>query len=111
MQKLTVGALSVAANSVSASVFAGQNGEYLPARCLVELAIVGSAAGLYETVQIGARSIVQDQYTNPSNRWPIDPDDFNIRFIGLAGEKLNVQLRNSTGGALTVNVVAKFTPV
>jgi len=108
---LTVGALSVAANTTSGNILTGKQGEYLARRSLVEVAVVGSAAGIYNTVQCGSRTIVQDQYANPSNRWPIDPDDFNIRFVGMPGEKLYVDLRISTAGALTVNCVVKVTEV
>lgn len=108
---LTVGAQSVAANSTSGNILSGKNGEYLARRSLVQIAIVGSAAGLYSTVMCGVRSIVQDQYANPSNRWPIDPDDFQVQFIGAPGEKLSVDIRNSTAGALTVNCVVKVTEV
>lgn len=108
---LTEGAKSVAANSTSGNILNGKQGEYLARRSLVQIALVGSAAGLYNTVQCGARTIVQDQYMNPSNRWPIDPDDFNIQFVGMPGEKLFIDLRNSTAGALTVNCVVKITEV
>lgn len=108
---LTDGARSVAANSTSGNILNGKNGEYLARRSLVQVAIVGSAAGIYQTVLCGSRTIVQDQYANPSNRWPIDPDDFNVQFVGLPGEKLSIDLRNSTAGALTVNTVVKITEV
>lgn len=108
---LTVGALSTAANSTSGNILAGKQGEYLARRSLVQIALVGSAAGQYNTVQCGSRTIVQDQYMNPSNRWPIDPDDFNIQFVGMPGEKLYVDVRNSTAGALTTNCVVKITEV
>lgn len=108
---LTDGAKSVAANSVSGNILSGKNGEYLPRRALVEIAGVGSASGLYTTILCGNRTIVQDQYINPSNRWPVDPDDYSVRFVGLPGEKLSVEYRNSTAGALTVNTVVKITEV
>ncbi len=105
MGMITISATSVAANTVSANLIAGNVNEILQRPSYLRFGLVGSAAGLNCTIQVGNRIIVTDQPISSANRWPIMPDDFHLEAGGMPGEKIFLTLRNTTGGALTCNVV------
>lgn len=104
-------ALSVAANAVSANVYAGKLYEFPPRPSIVRIRVSGSAAGLNATLLIGGVSIVNDQPITQSNRWPILPDDLLIQVPVRAGARLVLTFRNTTGGALTLNHVTEVLAV
>lgn len=91
--------VSVAANSVSTNVLAGQLYEFVPNGTLVTLACTGSATGLRTTL-IANIPVLNDQAISLQNRFPIIPDD--IIFSGRVRScRLVLTARNATGGALT----------
>lgn len=96
-------ALSVAANGVSANVYQGKVCEFVNRPSIVRVRVSGSAAGLNATLVIGGRVVVNDQPINSANRWPILPDDLLTEHGALAGSRLILTFRNTTGGPLTVN--------
>jgi hypothetical protein len=108
MAVMSISAFSVAANATSANVWAGNYNEFLSRPSLVRFGLVGSAAGLNTTIQIGSRIIVNDQPISGANRWPIDPDDFVIQAGGRPTERIVEVFRNTTAGALTVNAVVQI---
>jgi len=91
--------VSVAANSVSTNVVAGQLYEFVPSGTRVTLSCTGSAVGLRATL-IANIPVMNDQAINLQNRFPIIPDD--IVFQGqVRGCRLVLTARNTTAGALT----------
>lgn len=94
------GTLSVAANSVSANVLAGQLYEFLPADAQIVLSVNGAAAGLNTTFLVAGQALVNDQNINTQNRFPIIPDDILTQEQGPAGARLILTIRNTTGGAV-----------
>ena len=91
--------VSVAANSVSANVLAGQLYEFVPNGAMVTLSCAGSATGLRTTL-IANIPVINDQAINLQNRFPIVPDD--IIFSGRVRQcRLVLTARNATAGALT----------
>lgn len=91
--------VSVAANSVSTNVLAGQLYEFVPNGTNVTLAVTGSATGLRTTL-IANIPVLNDQAINLQNRFPLIPDD--ILFSGrVRACRLVLTARNTTGGALT----------
>lgn len=101
---------SIAANSVNDNVIAGNQFEFAPARSIVEFGIVASATGLEVDVLIGARSVITRMLPSLANRFAIYPDDFPLKSGAMAGERIIVRVRNTTGGALTAFTTIKFTP-
>lgn len=101
---------AVAANTVNDNVLAGNQYEFAPTRSIVEFGVVGSATGLEVDVLIGSRSIVTRMLPSIQNRFAIYPDDFPLKGAALAGERIIVRVRNTTGGALTAFVSVKFNP-
>lgn len=91
--------VSVAANSVSANVLAGQLYEFVPTGTRVTLSVTGSATGLRSTL-IANIPVMNDQAINLANRFPIIPDD--IIYTGVVRAcRLVLTARNTTAGALT----------
>lgn len=91
--------LSVAANSVSVNVLAGQLYEFVPSGLNVTVSCTGSATGLRTTFICGV-PLINDQAINLQNRFPLIPDDI-IHSGGVPGGRMVLTFRNGTGGALT----------
>lgn len=91
--------LSVAANSLSLNVLAGQLYEFIGQGTNVTFACTGSAAGLRASFTAGIPWI-QDQAINSQNRFPLIPDDIMLN-TRVPGGRLLLQFRNTTAGALT----------
>ena len=92
--------LSVAANSVSANVLAGQLYEFVPSGALVTLATTGSATGIRCTYICGV-PMVNDQAISFQNRFPILPDDIIMSNQVMGGRQV-LTFRNTTGAAIVV---------
>jgi len=96
------GSTSVAANTTSTNVLAGELFEFLPrSGGRVSLYATGSATGLRTTLLIGGRAVIQDNAIGLQNRFPVIPDDFVVKAAGGPGARLYLTFRNTTGGALT----------
>jgi hypothetical protein len=92
--------LTLAANSVSPNVLAGQLYEFVPTGTLVTLSCTGSGAGIRSTL-IANIPVLNDQAISAQNRFPIIPDD--IIFSGrVRASRLVLTFRNTTGSNLTV---------
>jgi hypothetical protein len=104
-------AFSVAANSTSQNLMAGNLYEYLDRPSIIEFGMCGSNVGLLATIMLGGQVIVQDQEISGAARYPIVPDDWIVKAAGNAGAKIYITLRNRTGGALTAWVILNITPV
>lgn len=99
--------ISVAANSVSANVLAGELYEFLPFAAIVSLYVTGSAAGLRASLSIGGAQVLEEAEVNSQNRTPIVPDDLLTQEGGRPGERLFLRFRNTTAGALTARWIVK----
>lgn len=90
--------VSVAANSVSTNVLAGQLYEFVP-ETNVTISCTGSATGLRTTFICGV-PLINDQAINLQNRFPLIPDDI-IHNGYVPGGRMILTARNTTAGALT----------
>lgn len=104
-------ALSVAANAVSANIYAGKLYEFLTRPSIIRIRASAAAAGLNFTLLVGGVAYINDQPISTSNRWPVLPDDLVGQFPGAAGARLIGTYRNTTGGAVTVNDYTEIIPV
>jgi len=91
--------VSVAANSVSTNVLAGQLYEFVAPGTNVTVSVTGSATGLRTTFICGV-PIINDQAINLQNRFPLIPDDI-ITSGPMPGGRMVLTSRNTTAGALT----------
>jgi hypothetical protein len=108
---MTDAALSVAANAVSANIYAGKLYEFIPRPSMVRVRISAAAVGLQFSLLVAGVSLVDDQAISQSNRWPILPDDLVIQAPVAAGARLVGRLRNTTGAAVTFNHVTEVLAV
>lgn len=92
---------SIAANTLSSNVLAGEEFEFVPMRSVLQLSSTGSAAGLKIFFEVGGVAVASDALIPPTNRFPIVPDDTLIQVGCRAGERLILRYLNTTGGALT----------
>lgn len=104
-------ARSVAANTSTPNILAGKQHEFATRPSLVRVASVAAAVGVNITIVIGDRAVVNDEPISSANRFPIDPDDYAFRFPARAGDRIQIFLRNTTGGALVVNTVIQLDEV
>jgi len=93
-------ATSIAADSTSANLLAGDINEFLGRASVVSLFCTGAAVGLRAQLLIGASVVIDDQPISDANRFPITPDDFLSRGGGLPGDRLTLRFRNTTAGAI-----------
>lgn len=92
---------TVVANTTSANLCAGKSAEFIKEPSIVSLSATGSAVGLFATFIVGEEVVIDDQPIPLTNRFPVVPDDTMAQGGGYPGDRVNVRLRNSTGGNLT----------
>lgn len=102
---------SVAANAKVNGVFSGQLHEYVQESSIVRIFATASAVGLNINVNVGGETIVSDQEVNAQNRMPLRPDDLVNEISALPGDRIIVDWRNTTAGALTGFVTVDIVPV
>jgi len=102
--------ISVAANSRSTNVLAGQQFEFLPARASVQLRAASAATGIRADMNLGGEQLAVDTLVPPTNRFPIAPDDTMLTTTGVKGERLFLTFRNTTAGAIVVQYVVEIMP-
>ncbi len=102
---------TVAANAIIANILTGKIHEFASRPSVVRLMITGAVAGMFTSFLIGGEAVVQDQEIGAANRFPIDPDDFFAEFGAGVGDRVVVQLRNSTGAGIVVQTVVDVSPI
>lgn len=104
---------SVAANAAVENILSGKLHEFISGMQAAQIRVFmsASAVGMNASVLVGGESFCQDQTVSNSNRFPIDPDDFLADAGGFAGDRILIGLRNTTGGAITVQTRVSITPV
>jgi len=102
---------SIAADSTSANLLAGDINEFLGRNAVVSLFCTGAAVGLRAQLLIGAAVVVDDQAISDANRFPITPDDFLSRGGGTPGDRLTLRFRNTTAGAIIARWRLAIEPV
>ncbi len=105
--------IAIAADAFSEDVLLLNNVPYVAdERQAVKMALVASATGLFIDVLVGTRDIAQNFAPSLANRFPINPDDFNIPAFGMMpGNRLKIRVRNSTGGILQLFFAILAEPV
>lgn len=102
-------ALSTAANTKSSDLISGTY--QFVGKGTITVAAKGSATGMNITVMVGGTAIVNDQpipYTGTAGT--ISVRDNVIAEQLMAGGRVECYIRNTTGGALTTDLLIGFTP-
>lgn len=103
--------VSIAANSTNPNLFTGSAFEYSRGRSALSLGVTAAATGTLVTIQSGSDVILEESPTYIKTTYPIVPDEMFYNDIMEPMDRLRVQVRNSTGGALVVRSIALVTPL
>lgn len=103
-------ALSTAANTKSADLVTGRNQYVQKGR--LQLFGKGSATGMNITLNCGGVALMDDQaipFTGTAGT--LSTNDNGLVDQVVAGGRVEIFLRNTTGGALTTDLLCTFTPM
>ena len=103
-------ALSTAANTKSADLVTGRNQYVNKGR--LQLFAKGSATGMNITLNCGGVALMDDQaipFTGTAGT--ISVNDNGLVDQVVSGGRVEIFLRNTTGGALTTDILCLFTPM
>jgi len=102
---------SIAAGA-TVDLFANSIFRYLPWNASVNIGIVQAATGCLATVLSGSDTLLQESpLPIEATAFPKVPDDMYLQDVAARGELLTANVRNTTGGAIVVRMVAQLRPV
>lgn len=108
---LIQGSVSIAANATNENVCTGSQFEFMPYNARLAFGLVASATGLLCDVYSGQDMLCESMAPSTANRFPVNPDDFNLQDVAAAGERIKVRVRNTTAGALTIFFAVNVMPL
>lgn len=103
--------VSVAANASNTNIVAGSAFEYSRGRQILSLGVTAAATGTFTTIQSGADVILEESATYIATQFPIVPDQMFYNDVMEMFDRLRINVRNSTGGAIVTRALALLTPV
>lgn len=101
--------VSVAAGTSNTNIFAGSAFEYSRGRQLLSLGVNAAATGSFITIQSGADVVLEESPPYVSTLFPIVPDQMFYNDVMEMFDRLRVQVRNPTGGAIIHRAIALLT--
>lgn len=99
---------SVAAGG-TANLFNGALYEYPKAARGVSLGTTQAATGCFTTIQSGADTVAEEFSPPILTTYPLIPDMFYFPFNQVPNQRLKVNVRNPTGGAIVNRAIAILT--
>lgn len=103
--------VSIAANSANENILSGSAFEFLRSNAVVSIGLTASATGLVANIQSGADIVLEESPLEINTGYPLIPDEMYYNDVGVAGDRLVIRVRNTTGGALTVRAIVQITNV
>jgi hypothetical protein len=103
-KEISVGAGATVENALAGSAF-----EFLRRNAIVSIGVTAAATGTFLTIQSGADIVLEESPTHVKTSFPVIPDDMYYNDVGVMGDRLVVRLRNPTGGAIIMRVLAQLT--
>ena len=82
-----------------------------PARQLSAFTPAPARSDSILTINVGGQALVADEEISGANRFPTRDQDLLAEFGALPGERIFVQARNTTAGAITSNLLVDVLPV
>jgi hypothetical protein len=101
--------VSVPANSAIENVLSGSAFEFLRGNAVVSIGVTAAATGIVVNIQSGADIVLEESAAYIKTQYPIIPDEMFYTDVGVAGDRLVVRVRNTTGGALVVRCIVQVT--
>jgi len=102
---------SVAADTFSANIIAGEANEFLAGPSVVRVFARAAVVGLRMIFQVGNEVYAQDQEIGAAAGFPTRPQDFFVEGVGGKGERIILQLRNTTGAAIIGQILIEIVQV
>lgn len=103
--------LSIAANSTVPSTINGSAFEYARGRTLLSMGFTAAATGILVTITAGADLVLEESAAYIATLFPIVPDQMFYNDIMEPMDRLRVQARNTTAGALVTRTLCLLQPV
>ena len=92
--------------TASANLFNGSAYEYARNRRVCSLAVVASATGTFATIQSGSDVVAEEFPPFVLTTMPVIPDHFHFNDTQDPGDRLKINVRNPTGGTVTLRAIA-----
>ena len=103
--------VSVAANTTNSNIVNGSAFEYARGRQLLSAGVSAAAAGVLTTITSGADVILEESACPILTRFPIVPDEMYFNDVMEMFDRLRIQMRNTTGGALVTRAAVLLQPL
>lgn len=103
--------VSVAAGATNTNIFNGSAFEYSRGRQALSLGVTAAATGTLITIQSGSDVILEESAPMVLTTMPIVPDHMYYNDIMEMFDRLRVQVRNPSGGAVVHRAIALLTPL
>lgn len=103
--------VSVAAGATNTNIFNGSAFEYSRGRQALSLGVTAAATGTLITIQSGSDVILEESAPMVLTTMPIVPDHMYYNDIMEMFDRLRVQVRNPSGGAVIHRAIALLTPL
>jgi len=88
--------------------------EFMQFNAKLDISLVqqsGAIGGVVATVNSGPDTLMEESPISFAARFPIEPDDYFLHDLAAASDRLKIQLRNTSGGPLTVVTALQITPL
>lgn len=102
----TVGAGLTNSNLLSGSAF-----EFARARSIASIGLTASATGSFITINSGADVILEESPPYEAVVFPIVPDQMFYNDVMESGDRLRLQARNPTGGAIVMRHIVLLSAI
>jgi len=102
---------SIAATTTDPNIFSGSAFEYSRGRQLLSLGVTAAATGTQCTITSGADVILEESATYIKTQFPIVPDEMFYNDVMEMFDRLRVQIRNTTVGAIVCRAIALLQPL
>lgn len=101
---------SIPANSVVDNVLSGSAFEFAKGSSLVSIGLAAAATGLQVTIQSGGQSIVEESPPLVKTTGLSTEDDMYYNFGAIAGDRIVIRARNTTGAAINLTSLTQIQP-
>lgn len=105
--------VTVPLNGVIDNVLSGSQYEYLPFPAYIEVGLTGAAIGVLTTIFSGPDVLAEEGAVSlgTANVYPKYPDEFYYTDEAAPGDRLRIQLRNTTGANIIVAASVRIRPL